>query len=116
MERAANAECVNAQVRNRRLQRIPVRGLLKARAVALLHALAHNLARMIALARALVGRADMEAAATVCTAKESNSSQVRAGPRALAGITAPQAPRLGCRSTRPPSARVNRKDQSVLKL
>ena len=48
--RAATAECVNAQMRNHGLQRMPMRGLLKARAVALLHALAHNLRRMFALA------------------------------------------------------------------
>lgn len=42
-ERAATIECVNAQVRNRGLQRFLVRGLKKVRAVALWHALAHNL-------------------------------------------------------------------------
>jgi transposase len=67
-DRAANAECVNAQVRNRGLQRMPVRGLLKAKAVALLHALAHNLTRMIALAPALLGRPAMTLAATACRA------------------------------------------------
>ena len=67
-DRAANAECVNAQVRNRGLQRMPVRGLLKAKAVALLHALAHNLKRMIALAPALLGRPAMTLAATACRA------------------------------------------------
>lgn len=49
-DRAATAECVNAQMRNHGLQRMPMRGLLKARATALLHALAHNLRRMSALA------------------------------------------------------------------
>lgn len=82
-DRTANAECVNAQVRNRGLQRMPVRGLLKAKAVALLHALAHNLTRMIALAPALVGRSDMRAAPTVCRAQKSNSSRVQAGLRTL---------------------------------
>jgi transposase len=48
--RAATAECVNAQMRNHGLQRMPVRGLIKARAIALLHALSHNLRRMFALA------------------------------------------------------------------
>jgi hypothetical protein len=48
-DRAATAECVNAQMRNHGLQRMPMRGLLKARAVALLHALAHNLRRTFAL-------------------------------------------------------------------
>jgi len=47
-ERAATAECVNAQARNRGLQRFLVRGLEKVRAVALLYALAHNMSRMLA--------------------------------------------------------------------
>lgn len=47
--RAATAECVNAQARNRGLQRLPVRGLAKVRCVALLFALAHNLMRAVAL-------------------------------------------------------------------
>jgi IS5 family transposase len=42
-ERAATIECVNAQVRNRGLRQVLVRGLKKVRAVALWHALAHNL-------------------------------------------------------------------------
>jgi hypothetical protein len=42
-ERAATAECVNGQCRNRGLWRFGVRGLVKAKAVALLHALAHNM-------------------------------------------------------------------------
>ena len=55
-ERAATAECVNAQARNRGLQRLPVRGLAKVRCVAKLYALAHNLMRMVALAPELIGR------------------------------------------------------------
>jgi len=47
--RAATAECVNAQARNRGLQRLPVRGLPKVKCVALLFALAHNLMREVAL-------------------------------------------------------------------
>jgi transposase len=43
-ERAATAECVNAQARNRGLIRFLVRGLDKVKAVALWHALAHNMA------------------------------------------------------------------------
>jgi len=43
-ERAATAECVNAQARNRGLTRFLVRGLAKVKAVALWHALAHNMA------------------------------------------------------------------------
>ncbi len=46
-ERAATAECVNAIARNRGLQRFLVRGLAKAKNIALLFALAHNLARLI---------------------------------------------------------------------
>jgi hypothetical protein len=48
-ERAASIECTNAHLRNRGLQRLNVRGLIKARAVLLWHALAHNLKRMMAL-------------------------------------------------------------------
>ena len=48
-ERAASIECTNAHLRNRGLQRFNVRGLIKARAVLLWHALAHNLKRMLAL-------------------------------------------------------------------
>jgi len=49
-QRGATVELVNAHARNRGLQQFPVRGLKKARAVALLFALTHNLARMIKLA------------------------------------------------------------------
>ena len=48
-ERAATAECVNAQARNRGLQQFRVRGLNKIRTIALWYALAHNLLRMGAL-------------------------------------------------------------------
>jgi transposase len=48
-ERAATAECVNAIARNRNLWFIRVRGLVKARAIALWYALAHNLRRTLAL-------------------------------------------------------------------
>jgi transposase len=48
-QRGAAAECVNAQARNRGLQRFGVRGLARTRAVLLWFALAHNLARTIAL-------------------------------------------------------------------
>ena len=53
--RAAVAECVNAQARNRGLTRLLVRGKTKIRCVVLLHALAHNLMRMAALAPQLIG-------------------------------------------------------------
>lgn len=55
-ERAATAECVNAIARNRGLRQFLVRGLEKARAVALWYALAHNLVRAATLrARAALG-------------------------------------------------------------
>lgn len=53
--RAATAECVNAQARNRGLQQMPVRGLAKAKCVVLLYVLAHNLMRMLKLAPQLIG-------------------------------------------------------------
>jgi transposase len=62
-DRAATAECVNAQARNRGLTRIPVRGLSKVRCVALLFALAHNLMRMVALAPQLMGLGQTPSAA-----------------------------------------------------
>lgn len=54
-QRAATAECVNAQARNRGLQRMPVRGLNKVRSVVGLFVLAHNLMRIVALAPQLIG-------------------------------------------------------------
>lgn len=54
-QRAATAECVNAQARGRGLQRMPVRGLAKVRSVVGLFVLAHNLMRMAALAPQLIG-------------------------------------------------------------
>lgn len=54
-QRAATAECVNAQARNRGLLRMPVRGLSKVRSVVGLFVLAHNLMRMAALAPHLIG-------------------------------------------------------------
>ena len=53
--RAATAECVNAQARNRGLQRMPVRGLAKVKCVVRLYVLAHNLMRIAALAPQLIG-------------------------------------------------------------
>jgi transposase len=50
--RAATAECANAQARNRGLVRFTVRGIAKAKAVALWFALAHNMARSWSLATA----------------------------------------------------------------
>lgn len=54
IQRGATVECANAQLRRRGLTRLNVRGLLKARAVLLWHALAHNLMRMRNLNIALV--------------------------------------------------------------
>jgi transposase len=65
--RAATAECVNAQARNRGLQRMPVRGRDKVRCVALLYALAHNLMRTVALVPDLLGLAPTPSACTAST-------------------------------------------------
>jgi hypothetical protein len=46
-QRAATAECVNAQARNRGLRQFLVRGMEKVRAVLLWYALAHNLMRAV---------------------------------------------------------------------
>ena len=54
-QRAATAECVNAQARNRGLLQMPVRGLPKVRSVVGLFVLAHNLMRMAVLAPQLIG-------------------------------------------------------------
>jgi transposase len=48
-ERAATAECVNAQARNRGLRQLTVRGRLKVKAVALWYAVAHNVMRAVSL-------------------------------------------------------------------
>ena len=55
-ERAATAELVNAQARNRGLRLLPVRGLAKVRAVLLWFALAHNVVRTVALRGAAMAR------------------------------------------------------------
>jgi IS5 family transposase len=60
-ERAATAECVNAQARNRGLIRLRVRGRLKAKAIALWYALAHNVMRAASLRSAVRARAAMAA-------------------------------------------------------
>jgi transposase len=54
-QRASTAECVNAQARGRGLLRLLVRGLAKVKAIALWHALAHNLLRAAALRAAMAG-------------------------------------------------------------
>lgn len=66
--RAATAECVNAQARNRGLQRLPVRGRAKVRCVALLFALAHNLMRTLTLVPALLGLGPTASASSAGTA------------------------------------------------
>lgn len=48
-ERAATAECVNAQARNRGLVRLLVRGVRKVKAIALWYAVAHNVMRALRL-------------------------------------------------------------------
>jgi transposase len=48
-QRASTVECVNAQARNRGLQRLLVRGKDKVRAVLLWYAIAHNLVRSLSL-------------------------------------------------------------------
>jgi transposase len=53
IQRGATVECANAQLRRRGLHRFNVRGIVKARAVLLWHALAHNLMRMQSLNIAL---------------------------------------------------------------
>jgi len=53
IQRGAAVECANAQLRRRGLSQFNVRGLVKARAVLLWHALAHNLMRMRSLNIAL---------------------------------------------------------------
>jgi transposase len=54
-DRAATAECVNAQARNRGLLRMPVRGLAKVGCVVGLFVLAHNLMRTAEIAPQLIG-------------------------------------------------------------
>jgi transposase len=56
-ERASTAECVNAQARGRGLLRLLVRGLAKVKAIALWHALAHNLLRAASLRAATAATA-----------------------------------------------------------
>jgi transposase len=62
-ERAATAECVNAQARNRGLIRLRVRGRLKAKAIALWYAVAHNVMRAASLRSAARVRAAAAAGA-----------------------------------------------------
>jgi transposase len=52
-QRASTVECVNAQARNRGLQRLLVRGLSKVRAILLWYAIAHNLMRSLSLGAGL---------------------------------------------------------------
>jgi transposase len=66
--RAATAECVNAHARERGLIRLRVRGTAKVRCVLLLHALAHNLMRTLALAPSLLGDGERAPSGTAVTA------------------------------------------------
>lgn len=59
-ERAATAECVNAQARRCGLRQVRVRGVRKVLAAALLFALAHNVRRALALRAAAQGRVRAE--------------------------------------------------------
>lgn len=55
IERASTAECVNALARNRGLTKLNVRGQAKTKCVLLMHALAHNIMRIAAIAPQLLG-------------------------------------------------------------
>jgi transposase len=66
-QRAATAECVNALARERGLIRLRVRGRAKVRCVLLLHALAHNLMRTLALAPSLLGGGEGAPSGTALT-------------------------------------------------
>src|SRR5512135_3209931 len=61
-ERAATAECVNALARGRALVQLTVRGRLKALAVALWHALAHNILCAVRLRAARLQAAEAQVA------------------------------------------------------
>lgn len=63
-ERASTVECVNALVRERGLTRLRVRGRKKVRATLLLHALAHNFMRTLALAPQLLNQGTVAPGAT----------------------------------------------------
>jgi transposase len=52
-ERARSIECVNAQMRNRGLRQLPVRGLKKVKSIVLWYALAHNLKKTMGLRMAM---------------------------------------------------------------
>jgi hypothetical protein len=67
-QRAATADCVNALARNQGLQRMPVRGRSKVRAVAYPYALAHTLMRMVKIAPQLVARGTYAPAAAAAAA------------------------------------------------
>ena len=54
-QRASTIECVNAQMRNRGMYQFNVRGLERVKAVVLLFAIAHNVARAASLKKALSG-------------------------------------------------------------
>ena len=71
--RAATAEWSNAQARNRGLYQLPVRGLVRVKAVLLLYALAHNLMQGRALRAKAAAAATSEAAARAAQTKMARS-------------------------------------------
>jgi transposase len=58
-KRCSTAEFSNAQVKNQSLQKFSVRGLIKAKGIALLHAIAQNLSRYIDLFGEKVGKINL---------------------------------------------------------
>ena len=64
----AKAECVNVDLRNRGLQRLPLRGRDKVRAVLLWFAVAHNLMRAVALRAAAKAAAHGRSVPQACLA------------------------------------------------
>lgn len=97
-ERAAMAECVNAATRNRGLQRLLVRELDKVKSIALLFALAHNLARCIALQRVVAGcpprspKTTRQTAPVAITSTTTSLTRARQRPK-----TSSKAPPRRCR-------------------
>ena len=53
-KRAATAECINGQTRNRGLYQFTVRGLEKVRTAAIWYALAHNIMRANSMRRSAI--------------------------------------------------------------
>ena len=68
LSHSCQAECVNADLRNRGLQRLPLRGRDKVRAVLLWFAVAHNLMRAVALRAAAKAAAHGRSVPQACLA------------------------------------------------